>query len=343
MGRFRWLVVFGLAALLPLAVMLAGLPVPPSIPIPDGEAGVGFDDLRFSRSLDRVLVPAGRTGALVLVEPRNWVVTRLGGFSTKKDYTGGHDDGVTSADEGRGYLFVTDRTSLRLAVIDPAGNGVVGSAKLAASPDYVRYVSPTDELWVTQPDKERIEIFRLEGNPPRPIHVEFVDVPGGPESLVVDAGRRLVFTHLWKGKTAVISLKSRTVKSTWKNGCEGDGSRGIALDEERGFVFVGCAEGRGVVLDEKSGKILGRLDVGAGVDVIDYNPTLRHLYLPGGRSGTMSIASVESDGALRLLRTVPTASGAHCVAADDAGFAYVCDPKDGEILVIPDGPASDGP
>jgi hypothetical protein len=334
--RFLGLAIGGLAAV----HVLAQAPVPNSIPIPDGEAGVGFDDLRYSPSLGRVLVPAGRTGALVLVEPRSWVVSRIGGFAAKDSYAGGHDDGITSADEGRGYLFATDRTSKRLAVIDPSSGKVVGSAKLAASPDYVRYVEPIDEVWVTQPDKEQIETFRLEGNPPRPIHTGFVEVAGGPESLVVDAGRRSVFTHLWKGKTATVSLKSRTVTSTWPNGCEGDGSRGIALDAERGFLFVGCAEGKGVVLDEKSGKILGRLDVGAGVDVIDYNPTLRHLYLPGGRSGTMAIAEVESDGKLRLLRTVPTVSGGHCVAADSSGFAYVCDPRAGEILVIPDGDAS---
>jgi hypothetical protein len=339
MRRLRWWIGFGIAA---AVQVLAGPPVPPSIPMPEGDAGVGFDDLRFSSALGRLLVPAGRTGALVLVEPRDWVVTRIGGFSTKETYSGGHDDGVTSADEGRGYLFATDRTARRLAVIDPSSGRIVGSAKLAANPDYVRYVEPADEVWVTQPDEQRIETFRLEGNPPRPIHQGFIEVSGGPESLVVDAGRRMVFTHLWKGKTVAVSLKSRTVTSTWRNGCEGDGSRGIALDEDRGFVFVGCAEGKAVVLDVKSGKILGRLEVGAGVDVIDYSPTLRHLYLPGGRSASMAIAEVESDGTLRLLRTVSTVSGGHCVAADTFGFAYVCDPKGGEILVVPDGPPREG-
>ena len=331
--RFARLTAFGLIATLPVFAQ----PIAESIPIPEAAGGVGFDDLRFSISLRKVLVPAGRTGALVLIDPRNWIVTRIGGFSTKADYTGGHDDGVTSADEGRGYVFVTDRTSRRLAVVDPADGRVVSSAKLAASPDYARYVSPTDEVWVTQPDEERIEVFRLEGNPPRPLHASFIEVKGGPESLVVDPGRRLAFSHLWKGQTVVIGLRSHAVTATWKNGCEG--SRGIALDEENGFVFAGCAEGKGIVLDQKSGRILGRLDVGAGVDVIDYNPSLRHLYLPGGKSATMAIAEVQSDGALRGLRTVPTAAGAHCVTADAFGFAYVCDPKSGSLLVIPDGPS----
>jgi hypothetical protein len=41
-----------------------------AIQIPGGSAGIGFDDLRYSPSLKRVLVPAGRTGMFVLIDPR---------------------------------------------------------------------------------------------------------------------------------------------------------------------------------------------------------------------------------------------------------------------------------
>jgi hypothetical protein len=34
--------------------------------------------------------------------------------------------------------------------------------------------------------------------------------------------------------------------------------------------------------------------------------------------------------------TVPTAEKGHCVATDPFGNVYVCDPKGGRILVIPD-------
>lgn len=39
------------------------------IKIPGGDAGIGFDDLRFSMKLGRVLVPSGRTGSLNLIDP----------------------------------------------------------------------------------------------------------------------------------------------------------------------------------------------------------------------------------------------------------------------------------
>jgi len=126
----------------------------------------------------------------------------------------------------------------------------------------------------------------------------------------------------------------------WANGCAG--SRGIALDAERGFLFAGCAEGKAVVLDvNRKGAILSTLSAGAGVDIIAYSPRLKHLYLPGGTSETMAILEVSKAGKLSLLATVKTARGAHCAAADDLHQVWICDPDRGRLLLVGDAyPAS---
>jgi hypothetical protein len=160
-------------------------------------------------------------------------------------------------------------------------------------------------------------------------------VPGGPESLVVDPARGRAYTHLWKSTTLAIDLKTRAIAARWPNGCAG--SRGIALDAEHGFLFVGCAEGKAVVLDlSKNGAVVDSLSAGAGVDIIAFNPALRHLYLPGGKSESMAILGVSKTGKLSLLSTVPTARGSHCVAADDHRQAWVCDPDHGRLLLVMD-------
>jgi len=308
---------------------------PVRIALPDGGAGIGFDDLRLAPSIPALLVPAGRTGSLDLVNPATGAVTRIEGFSGTEKFAGGHGEGTTSADEGRGYLFATDRTAGEVAVIDSRMGRIVSRARLSAGPDYVRYVTPTGELWVTEPDKERIEVFRLDGNnPPKPVATGVIQVKGGPESLVIDAKRGRAYSHLWEGRTVAIDLRTRTILATWANGCTG--SRGIALDEERGFLFAGCAEGRAVTLAVADGRQLSSSASGGGVDIIDYAPKLRHLYVPGGKSATMGIFGVSKSGELSLLGTVPTAESAHCVAADQSGKAYVCDPKKGELIVVTD-------
>jgi hypothetical protein len=132
-----------------------------------------------------------------------------------------------------------------------------------------------------------------------------------------------------------VDLKTRAIVAQWPNGCAG--SRGIALDEKQGFLFAGCSEGKAVVLDTNTdGSQLSSLNFGSGVDVISYNPILKHLYIPGASSATMGILEVSTDGKLTLLGTADTASGAHCVTADDLGNAWVCDPDHGQLLLVKD-------
>jgi hypothetical protein len=93
---------------------------------------------------------------------------------------------------------------------DPSKRTVVAQTRLASSPDYVRWVEPTGEVWVTQPDEERIEVFALSAaGPPTPAHRAFLAVPGGPESLVVDVSRGRAYTHLWSGTTVAIDVAKR--------------------------------------------------------------------------------------------------------------------------------------
>jgi len=307
-----------------------------AVALPDGRGGVGFDDLRYDATLDQVLAPGGRTGNVDLVDPSSQAVMPIAGFSAQPRFSGGHDDGPTSADAGHGLIFVTDRTTRRLSVVDPATRAIVASVALASSPDYVRYVAPTGELWVTEPDQEQIEVFTLPDAPkPIPKRAAVIVVKGGPESLVIDPQRQRAYTHLWVGATVAIDLNNRTIVAQWPNGC--DGSRGIALDERRGWLFAGCAEGAAGVLDvDHDGQQLSNIRVGAGVDVIDYNPTLAHLYLPGATSATMAIVGVSASGTLSLLGTIATARDAHCVAADTHATAWVCDPDHGQLLQITD-------
>jgi hypothetical protein len=314
----------------------AGPPRITPVALPDGTGGIGFDDLRYDPTLGRLLVPAGRTGNLDLVDPQTLGVTSIGGFSAQQRFGGSHGEGTTSVDAGRGFLFAIDRTTMRLDVVDPSAGAIIASAQLASSPDYVRYVAATSELWVTEPDREQIEVFTLpDGKAPTPAHAAAIAVQGGPESLVIDSQRRRAYTHLWDGATVAIDLTSRTIVAQWPNGC--NGSRGIALDERRGWLFAGCAEGMGVVLDiDHGGRQLSSIRVGAGVDVIDYNPTLSHLYLPGATSATIAIIGVSATGELILLGTAATAPGAHCVVADAQNHAWVCDPDHGQLLRITD-------
>ena len=78
-----------------LAGACASAPTGQRVSLPDAAPGIGFDDLRYSAALHRVLVPAGRTGTLDLVDPDSLAVTSIPGFGTVAAYSGDHDDGFT--------------------------------------------------------------------------------------------------------------------------------------------------------------------------------------------------------------------------------------------------------
>ena len=305
-----------------------------TVAISHDNKGIGFDDLRYSPSLHRMLVPAGRTGVIALIDPSNGQSTSIGGLATETSYSSGHGEGTTSVDEGEGALFAIDRTAKEVVIIEPVARRITARAPLGSDPDYVRYVGPARELWVTEPDSERIEIFSISPKRDSLTRVATIAIPGGPESLVIDAAGGRAFTHLWSGTSVVIDLRSRKIAARWPNRC--GGSRGIAYDERSHFLFAGCAEGKAVVMDvAHGGAVLATTSAGSGVDIIDYDPVRRHLYLPGARSATLTIFSVAANGTLTALATKATVKGAHCVTTDGKD-AYVCDPDRGRLLVIRD-------
>ncbi len=311
-------------------------PAPPvALAIPDGSGGIGFDDLRFSPALHKVMVPAGRTGKLILIEPGSNKLEEITGFTSQTGFGGDHGQGVTSADSGRGAIFAVDRSEKTLDVVDPVSKTILAKTKLASVPDYVRFVAATNEVWVTEPHKSQIEIFALpEHGFPEPNHAAIIKILNGPESLAIDNARGRAYTNLWTDSTVVLDLRKRAVVARWKNGCRL--SRGIALDDARGFLFIGCQEGKLESLSMKDGHQLGEASSGKGVDSIGYSAGLHHAYLPGSDSATMAVIDISAGGKATVLATVNTAKGSHCVTADDVNHAYICDPQSGQVLIFHD-------
>jgi DNA-binding beta-propeller fold protein YncE len=297
-----------------------------------GEEGIGFDDIVYAPALHQVIVPAAQTGRVYLIDPATRSHESCAVWQGR----------TTSADAGDGYVFATDRSHSAVNVIDPKLHKVVASAPLEMEPDIVRYVPATHEVWVTEedPQKGQVEILAFSaGSNVLLSRAAVVKVAGGggPESLAVDPVRSRVYTNREDRKvTVAIDIPSRRIVAEWKSGTEGSSS-GLALEETKSWLFVGSAAGGIAVLDvAHNGHILGTLKVGKSADLIGYNPTLRHVYMPDPKLGTLAIIGVSQGGEPQLLGTVETAKGSHAAAADDRGQVWVTDPNHGRLLVVKD-------
>jgi DNA-binding beta-propeller fold protein YncE len=162
-----------------------------------------------------------------------------------------------------------------------------------------------------------------------------IALDGAPEGYAVDEARGVFYTNLEdKDKTVVLDVKTRKVTATWDARCGGDGPRGLALDAQRGLLFVACTDRVKVVDAAHGGAQLSELATGEGVDNIDYVDASRQLYVAAGKAGTLTIARVDDKGGLTAVGTTPTAPGARVVVAGADGTAYVADGKQGRVLVV---------
>lgn len=329
---------FVLSGTVPLSVFAASAPLAPQaiIKIPGGARGIGFDDIGFAAALDRVTIPAGASGNLVLLDPASDALTVIPGVSTVSAPGESHREGTTSAVYAEGYLFASDHDPDEVVAIDPHTREIIARTPLEGGPDYVRYVARTHEIWVTEPGKQQIQVFKLSVAAKPVLTPETViHVAGGPESLEIDNRRNHAYSNLWKSKTVEMELTTHKVLAEWPNTCKS--SHGIAIDEAHDHVFVACGEGKVVTLAPRDhGKVLATAKAGAGIDIIDYSPRLHHLYVPGARAATLTILDVTPSGSLEPVAVYKTAEHAHCVTSDDAGHVFVCAPRSGEILKIDD-------
>jgi DNA-binding beta-propeller fold protein YncE len=296
-----------------------------------------MDYLAYDPAGDRIWVPAGPTGRVDVIDARTGQVRSVGGFDTAQ--VTGRDGkprtiGPSAAAVGDGLVYVGNRAGSQLCTVDARTLERVGCLTLPSSPDGVVWVAPTREVWVTTPRDGAITILDAkDGRHPRIAgRLELAH----PEGYVVDEARGLLYTNQEEEDlTVAIDVRKRSVVATWKSGCGAEGPRGLALDAARRQLVVACAAGSLRVLDAgHDGALLGALEVGAGVDNIDYLPATHRVYAAAGRAGTLTVAELGVAGGLTRLWTAPAAEGGRVVVVDARGGAWVADSKGGRLVVF---------
>jgi DNA-binding beta-propeller fold protein YncE len=308
-----------------------------SVALPGAPAGgVAMDYIAYDRAHHRVWVPAGNTGSVDVVDVRDDHVTRVEGFPTSELERNGtkRTVGPSSATVGQGVVYVGNRGDSSVCAVDAATLTKGACLKLASLPDGVAYVGSTREIWVTTPRDNSIAILDASKAGALSLKAK-ISLEGQPEGFAVDDGRGLFYTNLEdKDRTLTIDVKSRQVTKTWLPQCGADGPRGLAIDPRLNFVFVACPS-RVMVLDAgHDGKPLSTIEVGEGIDNIDYVERRHELFAAAGRAAKLAIARVDSKGALTQVATVATAAGARNAVATDEGTAYLTDSPEGKILVV---------
>lgn len=295
-----------------------------------------MDFIAYDRAHGRVWVPAGNTGSVDVIDVATDEVTRIEGFATKEIERDGRKRtmGPSSVVVAEGFVLVGSRGDDTICALDAASLKRGPCIKLDSMPDAIALVPSAKEAWVSTQANNSIVV--LDTSSPAALTVKTtIVVPGSPECFAVDEARGVVYTNLEdKDRTVAVDVKTRRITKTWRPECGEAGPRGLALDTKRNFLFVACTT-RVQVLDAgHDGQRLGSLDVGEGIDAIDYLEPRHEIFAAASRGAKMVVAGVDAQGLLTARETIPTAPSVRNAVVTEKGVVYLTDAKDGAILVV---------
>jgi hypothetical protein len=188
-------------------------------------------------------------------------------------------------------------------------------------------------VWVTAPHDKTIFVLDV-SNPGTPKLAGNFKVEGQPEGYAVDDAHGVFYTNLEDtDRTLKVDIKTHRVLATWMPSCGEDGPKGLAFEPAGQVLIVACPD-HIEAMDATAGKIVSKLDTGAGVDNIDYVPSQRLVYVGAAGAGTLTVAHVEKTGTLKETARRTTAKGARNAVATEDGVAYLANGPAGTVVVV---------
>ena len=120
-----------------------------------------MDYLAYDPAHDRVWVPAGNTGSVVVVDAGTDRVTTIEGFRTAAIERHGtkRTVGPSSATAGDGVVYVGNRADASVCAVDAASVRMGPCLQLDSMPDGLAYVASRKEVWVTTPRDRSIVVL----------------------------------------------------------------------------------------------------------------------------------------------------------------------------------------
>ena len=112
----------------------------------------------------------------------------------------------------------------------------------------------------------------------------------------------------------VIDTAKHEVVAHWPL-ARGEEPSGIALDVAHHRLFTTCHNKMMEMVDTESGKVVGRVPIGTGVDGAAFDPVSQLAFASCG-DGTTTIAKEEGPDKLTLVQTLQTARGARTMEID---------------------------
>jgi DNA-binding beta-propeller fold protein YncE len=143
-----------------------------------------------------------------------------------------------------------------------------------------------------------------------------LDLGGKPEFAAAD-GRGHVYVNVEDTSEIVaIDSKALTILKRWKlDPCEEPS--GLAMDRGARRLFSGCGNKLMAISDPDTGRVVGTVPIGAGVDANAFDAGTGFALSSNGADGTLTLVRASSPDHYEVLANVPTQKGARTMALDE--------------------------
>lgn len=198
------------------------------------------------------------------------------------------------------------------SIVDLNTRQTLAKVATAAGPDGLLYDPAQQEAYLFCGHARAATVVNVKAHQV----VATIPLAGRPEFGAVNPAVGRVYDNLEdKSEVAVIDAKSHQVLTNWPC-APGEEPSGMAIDAKNQHLFIGCRNQLLVMMDSASGKVLGTLPIGAGVDACAYDPGT-HLVFASCGDGTTTIARLDEDTAqLKLVQTLQTERGSRTMTVD---------------------------
>ncbi len=266
----------------------------------------GWDYLTVDSRTQRLYVP--RTTHTMVIDARNG--------KTIADIPGQiNAHGVAIAPEaGRG--FISDGGGNGAVVIfDLKTNAVIGSLAAMPDADGIIFAPASGQVLAVSGRGKALMTFQPDIDPKNGKIEEPIALRGEPEFLAADKAGKVYVNLMDTNQVAVVDLRTRRVIANWAV-APGGLPVGMAIDLEKGRLFIGCREPRKlIVMSTRDGKVLADLPIGESVDAIKFDRGEAFASTAGSQ---LFVVSETSAGKFGIVETVKTGEGARTMGLDPA-------------------------
>ena len=210
-----------------------------------------------------------------------------------------------------GKGFSSNGTESKVSVVDLKSLATVAKIGTEPGPDAIVYEPGHREVYAFNGRGKSVTIISAASGQV----VESLPLPGKPEFPAADPEDGRVFVNIEdRNEVVAIDTGSHKIVNTWPI-APGESASGMAFDATHHRLFLGCDNHLMLMLDSKSGKVVGSVPIGAGVDANAFDNQLQLAFSSNG-DGTVTIAHEATPGKLVVVQTLATQASARTMALD---------------------------